>query len=161
MLSSRSSRCQPQIISAHHSPHFAEPSATAGLRRTKGPHLGSCPTTSERITRHSERAAPDGCRPKRHLSFLRMADKCGQSLPDLWVVAWRAIQDHARPFCTMKTGTARGFCETGHPTSGARQMRASGLSLVRQIRTNRRMRAYLSDLEPFVEQVTPIEHWPL
>ena len=94
-------------------------------------------------------------------SKVRIGDKCGQSLPDLWVVAWRAIQDHARPFCTMKTGTARAFCETGHPTSGARQMRASGLSLVRQIRTNRRMRAYPSDLEPSVEQATPIEHWPL
>src|SRR5437868_4006230 len=122
--------------------------------------LSKCPTPSfcrsGRITRHPEIAQQELPR-----TTLRMADKCGQSLPDLWVVAWRDIHDHARPFCTMKTGTARGFCETGHPTSGARQMRASGLSLVRQIRTNRRMRAYPSDLEPFVEQATPIEHWPL
>ena len=37
-------------------------------------------------------------------------------------VARRLTQDHARSFCTMKAGSARGFCENWPPTSGARQM---------------------------------------
>src|SRR5499427_3575580 len=78
------------------------------------------------------------------------------------VAAQRLTQDHARSFCTMKTGTARVFLRLGRPPAREpRQMRASRPPPVRQNRTKRKMSAYSSDLERFVERTTPIHYWPV
>src|SRR5215831_5818000 len=59
-------------------------------------------------------------------------------------------------------GDCKSFFETWPPpSSGARQMRASRPPPVRQNRTKRKMSAYSSDLERFVERTTPIHYWPV
>src|SRR5215467_7373936 len=78
------------------------------------------------------------------------------------VAAQRLTQDYARSFCTMKTGTARVFLRLDRPP--AREPARCGLQgspLVRQNRTKRKMSAYSSDLERFVERTPPINYWPV
>ena len=49
-------------------------------------------------------------------------------------VARRATQDHTRPFCSVKAGTPRGFCENLTTNLGSPPRRVfAGLSLVRQL----------------------------
>src|SRR5215831_1528601 len=71
------------------------------------------------------------------------------------VAAQRLTQDHARSFCTMKTGTARVFLRLGRPQLGSPPDASFEVSPVRQNRTKRKMRAYSSDLERFCRTGDP------
>ena len=55
-------------------------------------------------------------------------------------VTRRVPQDHARSFCTMKAGSARGSCETWPPYLGSPPDVASELSQIRQFRTKMKKR---------------------
>jgi hypothetical protein len=63
------------------------------------------------------------------------------------VAARRVTHYHARPFCTVKAGTARGFCENLTTNFRSHPDGLRGLSLVRQLERKKEMRAYPSDLE--------------
>ena len=54
------------------------------------------------------------------------------------VAARRVTQDHARLFCTVKAGTARGFCENLTTNFASRPDRASGALSGKTGRTKKR-----------------------
>src|SRR5450432_1456589 len=67
-------------------------------------------------------------------------------------------QDHARPFCTVRARTARGFLLdlTAYFARSARRG-LRGLSLVRQLERKEEMKAYPSDLRYFVKRTASIK----
>src|SRR5262249_49964233 len=72
--------------------------------------------------------------------------------------ARRVTQDYARPFCTVKAATARGFCENLTTNLGSRPARASMALSRKKARTKKKeMRADPLDLEPFVQRTTSNE----
>jgi hypothetical protein len=61
----------------------------------------------------------------------------------------------------MKTGTARGFLRLGRPQLGS-PPDAGFEALSGKTESNeKKMSAYSSDLERFVERTTPINYWPV
>ena len=77
------------------------------------------------------------------------------------MAARRVTQDHARPFCTVKAGTARGFCENLTTNLGNRPDGASRALSDKTARTKKEMRAYPSDPECFVQRTTSMKDWPV
>jgi len=71
-------------------------------------------------------------------AILRVADLYGPISARSMVVARRVTQDHARPFCTVKAGTARGFCEPDQPNLGSPAQTGLGALSGKTARTKRR-----------------------
>jgi hypothetical protein len=74
--------------------------------------------------------------------------------------ARRVTQDYARPFCTVKAATARGFCDNLTANFRNRPSRASMTLSRKKARTKKEMSAYPLDLGPFVQRTTSMKDWP-
>jgi hypothetical protein len=72
------------------------------------------------------------------------------------VSARRVTQDHMRPFCTVKAGTAGVVVRTRPPHFGSPPRRLQELSPVKTARTKRKIRACPSDVNRFGQRTTSI-----